>query len=386
MLHSRARILSIFILAAACVSGCDKPADKAPEQGAAGDVKAADGQLAAGGGADAGAAKPACDNCAAADTGADKGKAADDGKLVVYSARSAKLVDPLIQKFEAATGVKVDVRYGDSTNLVTKLRTEGDQTDADVFFAQDLGNLGVLRDAKLLRPLPESITGQTQASLREASGAWVVTSGRVRVLVYNPDKVKPEELPLTLKELADPKWKGKLGWAPTNGSFQAHVSALRALWGEQEAEAWLTGMKANEPVVYPKNSPQVAAVDNGEIQIGWVNHYYMHELRRANPALRAANYSFRTPGDAGNLMMLSGVGVIASTKRSASAEKFAAFLVSKEAQTYFTQETFEYPTTDGVETHPDVPGIATLSLVEVDQRALTDLAPTLSLLQKLGIP
>ena len=310
---------------------------------------------------------------------------AEDARIVVYSARSKKLVDPLIEKFEASSGVKVDVRYGDATNLVTKLRTEGAQTDADVFFAQDLGNLGVLRDSKLLKPLPAALVNQTLEGFREESMTWVATSGRVRVLVYNPDKVKPEDLPDGLKGLSDEKWKGRLGWAPRNGSFQVHISGLRAIWGEESTEAWLTGMQANEPAEYPKNSPQVNACDKGEIDVGWVNHYYLHSLLKANPALKAANYHFRAEGDAGNLMMLSGAAVLASSKKAQGAEKFVAWLVSEEAQGHFAQELFEYPTREGVKTHKEVPALDTLKLAKVDQSALTDLGPTLKLLQKLKL-
>lgn len=306
-------------------------------------------------------------------------------KLVIYSARSKKLVDPVIKKFEAEHGVKVDVRYGEAVALVNKVRAEGDNTEADLFFAQDLGNLGVLRDAKRLVPLPEALTTKVKENFREPSNTWVPVSGRLRVLVYHPEKIKPEELPKTLKELADPKWKGKLGWAPQNGSFQVHVSGLRKVWGDEATEKWLADIKALEPGRYPKNSPQVNAVSNGEIEIGWVNHYYLHTLRKANPALKAANYSFSTDGDAGNLLMLSGVGILAGAKNASSAEKFIAFLLGEATQKHFAQETFEYPVIDGVETHKDVEALGPDKLLKVDPQSLTDLEPTRALLKKLEL-
>lgn len=321
---------------------------------------------------------------AAAADGAADGKA-EPGSLVIYSARGEKNVGQIIERFQKETGVKVDVRYGDATGLVTRLRAEGANADADVFFAQDVGNLGALRDSGLLAELPEALTSQAIEPFREPSRTWVPTSGRVRVLVYNPQKLKPEELPQSLKELPDPKWKGRFGWAPRNGSFQVHISALRAIWGEEATEKWLTDLKALEPAEYPKNSPQVQAVDKGEIDLGWVNHYYLHTLKATNPELVAANFSFPTDGDAGNLVMLSGVGVLKAARNKANAEKFANFLMSEAAQAYFAQETFEYPTRAGVPTHKDVPALETLKLAKVDPQKLTDLEPTRVLLQKLGL-
>ncbi|MEC7381982.1 MAG: extracellular solute-binding protein, partial [Cyanobacteriota bacterium] len=200
--------------------------------------------------------------------------------LVVYSGRGAVLVGPLLEIFTQETGVQVDVRYEKSTQtLANRIATEGAQTKADVFFAQDSGWLGALAMAGHLQPLPQSTLEKVSSHNRDASGHWVGTSGRARVLVYSPERVKVDELPKTLAELPGVVAKGRFGWAPGNGSYQAHLSALRHLWGEQKTRAWLTELKAIEPLVYPKNSPQVKGVSNGEIDIGWVNHYYLHKLR-----------------------------------------------------------------------------------------------------------
>ena len=169
--------------------------------------------------------------------------------------------------------------------------------------------------------------------MHKANG--LVTSGRARVLVYDPSTVKPEALPKSLKDLANPKWKNQLDKIG-NASFQAHISALRHLWGEAETAQWLKDMIALEPKTYPKNSPQVKGVSNGEIQIGWVNHYYLHKLKAANPELKAANYSFTEAGDAGNLMMLSGIAITTHSKKKAAAQKLINFSSSENSQTHFT--------------------------------------------------
>ncbi|MBV70713.1 MAG: iron ABC transporter substrate-binding protein [Myxococcales bacterium] len=306
-------------------------------------------------------------------------------KLVVYSGRSAKLVEPLLSLFEAKTGIKVRVRFDKSTQtLANRIASEGQVGEADVFFAQDSGYLGALAKAGHLQALPKAVLDRVPENYRDKDGKWVATSGRARVLVYSPERVKVEDLPSGLEALADPKWTGRIGWAPSNSSYQAHVSGLRALWGEEKTKNWLAKMRAVEPKVYPKNSPQVKAVSSGEIDIGWVNHYYLHRLKAANPSLKAANYSFRDQSDAGNLLMLSGVAVTAHAKNVRSARALAQFLVSDEAQNYFAQTVYEYPTVSGIKTHKNVPPKSG-GWAAVEQSALSDVVGTVKLLRQLGL-
>lgn len=306
-------------------------------------------------------------------------------EVVVYSGRSEGLVGPLLKRFEEETGIKVKTRFDKSTQaLANRLAIEGDQTSGDVFFAQDSGYLGALAKKGLLAKLPEEILNRVRREWRDKSGYWVASSGRARVLVYSPERVKADALPQTLEELADPKWQGRVGWAPSNSSYQAHVSALRATWGEERTRTWLGKMQSLEPKIYPKNSPQVKAVSNGEIDVGWVNHYYLHKLRAANRDLKAANYSFPTKADAGNLLMLSGVAITKASRHPEQARRLVAFLLSDEAQNYFAQEVYEYPTVAGVKTHPDVPDQGE-AWATVDQQALADVAGTVKLLREMKI-
>ena len=303
--------------------------------------------------------------------------------VTIYSGRGESLVGPLLERLETETGVKVEVQYGKTAELVTRMITEGDESPADLVFAQDSGHLGALAQRDLLAPLPASITDQVDPRFRHELGQWVGTSGRLRVLVYDTSKVDPADMPRRLEELADPKWKGRLGWAPGNGSFQAHVSALRHAWGEEKTKAWLSAMQGLEPTRYPKNSPQVEAAAKGEIAIGWVNHYYLH--RYDGESTTAANWTFPEAGDPGNILMLAGVGVRKGSPDAAAAERVAAWLVSEPAQQYFATETFEYPTRPGVSTHPDVPALAPDALATIDQDWLADVGPTRGMLQDLGL-
>jgi iron(III) transport system substrate-binding protein len=313
-------------------------------------------------------------------------KPAQPKSLVIYSGRSQVLVGGLVEAFEKKTGIKVDVRYEKSTQtLANRIATESDKTEADIFFAQDSGYLGALAAKKLLKPLSPELVSAVPLTHRGLDNRWVATSGRARVLVYDPKTVQPQDLPKSLADLGDAKWKGKLGWAPGNASFQAHVSALRHLWGEEKTRVWMQNViQEASPKIYPKNSPQVRGVSNGEIQVGWVNHYYLHKLQATNPELSAANYSFSNDKDAGNLMMLSGIGILTASDNSEAATQFVSFLLEKEQQAYFTNEVFEYPVREDVPLNPSLPDIRD-RLVQIDQTHLADLAPTLQLLRDLQL-
>ena len=302
--------------------------------------------------------------------------------VTIYSGRGESLVGPLLATVEAETGVKVSVQYGGTAELATRLLAEGEASPADVFLAQDPGHLGALAARGVLAPLSDATLSQVSPAYRDDGGRWIGTSGRLRTLVIHSGRVPEAERPSSLEDLADPRWKGRLGWAPGNGSFQAHVSALRSLWGDDKTRTWLQGVAANAPTVYPKNSPQVEAAGAGAIDVGWVNHYYLYKFDHA--ALGVTNHSF-APGDAGNLMMLAGAGVRAGSPHPAAAEKVVSFLVSEKAQQYFAQETKEYPTRPGVAPHPEVPAIAPETLAKVPQAALADVGPTRALLQELGL-
>jgi len=309
-------------------------------------------------------------------------EAAPAPTVTIYSGRGESLVGPLLEKVEAETGVKVHVQYGGTSELATRLLAEGDASPADIFLAQDPGHLGALADRGVLATLPDHLLDQVSPAYRDDGGRWIGTSGRLRVLVVHTGRVPEADRPTRLEDLADPKWKGRLGWAPGNGSFQAHVSALRAMWGDDKTRQWLADVSANAPTVYPKNSPQVEAAGAGAIDIGWVNHYYLYKFDYK--ALSVENHSFEA-GNAGNIMMLAGAGVRAGAKNQEAAEKVVGFLVSEAAQTYFATETKEYPTRPGVAPHPEVPPIDPTTVATVSQAALTDIAPTRAMLQELGL-
>ena len=287
-----------------------------------------------------------------------------DDTLTVYSGRSEELVAPLIELFEESTGRSVEVRYGDSAELAAQILAEGDNSPADVFFAQEPASLGAVALADLFVPLDAATIAVVPAELRDPNGLWTGVSGRARSVVYDTTKVDPDDLPSTEDGFVEPQWKGRVAIAPTNGSFLAFVAAKILLDGEDATLAWLEAMKANESPTYSGNAVIVSAVDDGEVDSGLVNHYYL--FRRISEegadSVVAANY-FLPGGSAGSLVMPAGVGVLESTDGAAA---FVAFLLSDDAQRYFANETFEYPLVAGVEAHPDLPALSSLNPPDID--------------------
>lgn len=304
--------------------------------------------------------------------------------LTVYSGRNEKLVGPLLKKFTEKTGIEVKVRYGETPQLAATLLEEGDKTPADVFFAQDAGALGALSNAGRLQALPKATLDKVDARFRSPTGQWVGVSGRARVVAYNTQKVKAADLPDSILGYTDAKWKGRLGWAPTNASFQAFVTALRLLKGEDAAKQWLQGIQANGARVYKNNAAIIEALGRGEIDAGFVNHYYLYAAKKNNAQLPVAN-DFSAPGDPGALVNVAGVAILKGSKKVDAARKFSAWLLENDAQAYFSQETHEYPLVAGVKTAQDLPALSKVGSPDLDLSKLDDLRGTVKLLQDTGV-
>ncbi|MFY9264266.1 MAG: iron ABC transporter substrate-binding protein [Solirubrobacterales bacterium] len=278
--------------------------------------------------------------------GASAGGAPTDS-LVIYSGREAELVDPLYKKFEEETGIKLDVRYGESPELAATLAEEGDNTRADVFYAQDAGSIGAVEAKGLLAPLPAAVADKVEARYRDGSGKWTGVTGRVRVLVYNTDRITHGDLPPSVLDLTKPEWKGRVAIAPGNGSFESFVTAMREVLDDKKTERWLGDMKANNVQTYEGNSEIVDAVAKGEVDAGLVNHYYLYQLKSERPSAPVANHFFAA-GDVGGLVNVSAAGIVAGATNQANAEKFITFLLDQGQRFFATEaEEKEYPLVAG---------------------------------------
>jgi iron(III) transport system substrate-binding protein len=312
---------------------------------------------------------------------------ASDRQITVYSGREEAIVGPLIERFEEETGITVRVRYGDSAELAATLAEERDRSPADVFFSQDPGSLGALEDEGLLARLPDEVLERVEPRFRDPDGHWVGTSGRVRVLVYNTDRLAEDEVPDTVFALTEPEWRGRIGLAPTNASFQAFVTAMRLSHGEDRTRAWLEGIAANRPRIYARNMPTVEAVATGEVDVGLVNHYYLALALAERPEIPAAN-RFLRPGDPGGLVSVAGVAVLGSSDAREAAERFAAFLLEDESQRFYAEglPQGEYPLVADVDAAEGLPPLAELHGPELElDRLGPELRRTLRLLSEVGL-
>ena len=308
---------------------------------------------------------------------------ADAVTLTIYSGRGEELVKPFIDEFSKLSGIQVRVRWGDTAELAATILEEGKASPADIFYAQDPGALGVLQDRFV--SLPAQIVERAKPQFRSPDGKWVGISGRARTVVYNTERLSENDLPESISGFTDPKWKGRIGWAPTNGSFQVMVTGMRALWGEEKTRQWLEGIEANNPRDYPKNTPIVQAVGAGEMDVGFVNHYYLFRfLQEEGETFTARNYHPKA-GDPGALIMVSGAGVLSTSKNQEEAFRFVEFLLSDVGQQHFASKTFEYPIVEGINTHRSLVPLSEIQAPVIGLKDLSDLEGTLELLQDVGV-
>ena len=307
-----------------------------------------------------------------------------DETLTVYSGREEELVAPLFELFTEESGIEVEVRYGDSAELAATIAEEGENSPADVFWAQDPGSLGAVEDA--LDPLSDGILGMVPERFRDRDGRWIGTSGRSRVIVYNTKALSEEDVPDSVFDLTGPRWKGRIGIAPTNASFQAFVTAMRLGQGDDVARQWLLDLQKNDPKEYEKNTPVVEAVASGEVDVGLVNHYYLYLVQEEQPDAPIANH-FLEAGDPGALVSVAGVSVLESAGNASAAERFVEFLLSPEGQRFYVEEAeeAEYPLVEGIDGRPGLPPLNSLEGSSVDLTSFgAEHEATIELLRETG--
>lgn len=303
-------------------------------------------------------------------------------ELTIYSGRSEEFIAPFFDQWQAESGIKLNIRYGDSAELAAQILEEGKNSPADLFLSQDAGSLGAVAAAELFTTLPEDVATTIPATYIAANRKWVGVTGRVRVFAYSPSL---SALPQSVQDLTSPAYEGILGIAPSNSSFQAFVTALISAEGETVAEKWLKDLKSNGVKIYAKNSGIVEAIDKGEIKIGLVNHYYIWEVSEAlGREINVKNGFFRA-GDIGNLINVSGAGILASSKKYSAAEDLINFLTSMKVEEDFVSKTHEYSLMDGVSAPAGLPTLQEIGAPTIDLEALKNISKTQDLLIKVGL-
>jgi len=311
---------------------------------------------------------------------------ASAASLTLYSGRGESMVEPIIAQFEKNTGISVNVRYGDTAQLAVLLQEEGRRSPADLYWGQDAGAMGELSKAGLLAELPADIYEGLPTIYTSESGNWVAASGRARVFAYSPERVSEDEHPESIFDLVDERFDGRVGWAPTNGSFQSFITAMRVEHGDERTLEWLEGMKDNGAMTYRNNGTQVQGIADGEIDFGLVNNYYLPRFLAADAEF-PVEQAFFADGDIGNLVNVAGIGMLESSSNQEAAVEFVRFLLSPAAQQYFTTNVYEYPVTREVIQNPVLEDFDRLLEVspQIDLDDLDDLEGTLRLLRDAGL-
>ncbi len=309
-----------------------------------------------------------------------------DDTLVIYSGRSEDLVAPLIKMFEEKSGIKTEVRYGKTAEQAQLLLTEGEKSPAEVFFSQEAGALGLVGDADLLAPLPAEVFESVPANFSSSEKKWVGVTGRARVVAYNKDKVQEADAPDTIDAMVDPKWAEQIGVAPGNASFLSFVTAMRVEKGDDFTREWLQKLVDNKVKTYEKNTGILEAVNNGEISLGLINHYYWYlDAAEKGAENMTAQLKFGKPGDLASLVNATGVGVTKKAEKDPQALEFVKFLLSEDAQKYFATETFEYPLVEGMTAPEGVPAMDPSSNPDFDLSKLSSVDETAAMIDEVGL-
>jgi iron(III) transport system substrate-binding protein len=312
--------------------------------------------------------------------------ACDGGRdaLTIYSGRDEALIGPLLEQFAEDNDIAIDVRYGETADLALLIAEEGDDTPADVFLSQSPGAVGFLANEGLLGELSAEELSAVDARFESDDGRWIGLSARQRVLVYNEELVDEADLPDSVLDLTGETYAGDVALAPTNGSFQDFVTAMRQTEGEDVTARWLGDMQANGSPTYADNSSIVDAVARGEVPMGLVNHYYNYRKLEEDPGAPSRNYAF-PDGDVGSLLIASTASIVAGTDKQDDATAFIDYLLSDDAQQFYSDETFEYPLTEGVEPSAELPPLDSLETPDIDLNDLGNLQETATLIEESGL-
>jgi iron(III) transport system substrate-binding protein len=308
--------------------------------------------------------------------------------ITLYNGQHQQTTDALVKAFEAKTGINVAVRNNGEAVLVNQIITEGSASPADVIYAENSPIIEQLQTRNLLAPVDRTTLDLVPAKFSSPTGRWVGVSARVSVMAYNTDQLTPAQLPKSVIDLADPKWKGKIGLAPSETDFVPIVISIERTYGRAAATRWLAAVKANAGGnIFPDNEHLTRAVNQGHVALGIIDAYYWYRQRaELGAAAMHSSVAFFRAGDAGYLVNISGAGVLASSKEKAAAQKFLAFLVSPQGQEIIAHsQSYEYPIASGVTTAQPLPPLASLQPAPLTVAQLGDGSSATALLQQAGL-
>ncbi len=313
---------------------------------------------------------------------------ASSPQLTLYNAQHEETTDALVKAFEKQTGITVKTRNGDEGEFEAQIEQEGSASPADVFYTENSPPLMALQEKGELAKVSPATLAAVPTQYSSPQGDWVGVSARVSALVYNTDDLKAADVPTSVMDLADKKWKGKLALAPTETDFAPIVTSIELTKGKAAAVAWLRAVKANASGhIYPDNETLVTDVNRGQAEIGVINHYYWYRLVAENGKTSTHSaLAYFAPKDVGYLVDVSGAAVLRSSSHRAEAQKFLAFLVSPEGQAVLAKgASYEYPIGTGATANAALPPFSQVDPAPLTIAQLGDGASAIKLLQQVQL-
>jgi iron(III) transport system substrate-binding protein len=305
--------------------------------------------------------------------------------ITVYSGQHEEFAKALAEGFTAKTGIKVDVRAGEDAELTSQIVTEGAKSPADVLLTEEPGPMASLAQRGLFAPVDQETLDKVPARFRADDKSWIGIAARARVVIFNPDKIAETDLPKSVLDLADPRWKGKFAYAPS-GAFIGTVTYLRATLGEDKTKSWLEGIKANGTNL-KKNGAIRDAVEAGQMPFGLINHYYWFlQADQVGADAMKSKLHYIGHDDPGALVFPSGAAVLKSSKHQAEAQKFVAYLVAPDGgQKIIADTTPQYPVATDAPANPKLKPLDELGAPAYDPNQLADQQGSIDLLTELGM-
>jgi iron(III) transport system substrate-binding protein len=312
--------------------------------------------------------------------------------ITLYSGQHEQTVDGLATAFEKQTGIKVNVRSDDEDTLADLIAVQGSHSPADVFYTENSPPLEFLQEKGLLSPVAPATLALTTAKYNSPQGDWLGVSARVSVIIYDPSLISESQLPTSVLQLANPKYKGKLAFAAGETDFQPIVTSVLKTYGKSAALTWLDGIKSNAAShIVPDNETIADEVNRGQVAFGVINEYYWYRLQaEVGASGMHSQITHFAPHDPGYVIDVSGAAVLKSSKHQAAAQKFLAFLAGKQGQQIIArasgdEQSYEYPLGDGVTTSAPETPFDQLQPTSITVAELGDGSTAIALLRQAGL-
>lgn len=287
----------------------------------------------------------------------------------VYTSRHYDSDDALYEEFTQETGIKVNIISGKGSALLQRLKAEGKNSPADIFFTVDAGNLWKVQKEGLFQSIQsEKVLAEVPENLRGPNDEWTAIAKRARVIFYNPENISDELVEnFNYEDLADQKWNKRIVIRSSNNMYnQSLVASLIENIGEEATEKWAKKLVSNFARKPQGNDrSQIIAVANGEADLAIANSYYIGIMLSGSAgqeqleAAKKVKMIFPNQDNRGAHINISGAGILKNAPNKDNANSFIEFLISKRVQKYMIDKSYEYSVLNDVAPSSEIAGFGT---------------------------